>query len=110
MEPVRQMLHVPADPRRQRAVLVILVERGEVPPLRVAAHDLRQSRFEIDPEAFPYQQEQARTRWRTRFAPSGSPSPRREKHPKESRLQQHSLGLPPANSPPPPTKPKETTQ
>src|SRR5260370_42694969 len=93
MEPVRKVLEVPDDPRREWAVLVILVERGEVRPLRVAAHDLRHARFEIDPEAFPYQQEKARTRWRARFAPSGSPSRRREEHRNESRLQQHSIGL-----------------
>src|SRR5712671_6807781 len=69
MEPVRKVLHVPSNPRRQRAVLVILVQRREVPPLRVAAHDLRHARFEIDAEAFPYQQEQARAQWPAFLAP-----------------------------------------
>ena len=33
VEPVRQVLHVPANPGRQRAVLVVLVHGGEVAPL-----------------------------------------------------------------------------
>src|SRR6266436_2601755 len=49
VKPVWPVLHVPADPCRQRTVLVIFVERREIPPLRVAAHDLRHARFKINP-------------------------------------------------------------
>src|SRR5258705_13953036 len=82
-----------ADPSRQRAFLVMLVKRGEVPALRVAAHNLRHARFEINPEAFPYKQEQARARWRTPFDLSRPKSCRCEIHRNESCLQQHSIGL-----------------
>ena len=54
VEQVRQVLHIPADPSRQWPILVILVERCEIPPLRVAPHDLRHARFKINPEAFPH--------------------------------------------------------
>ena len=37
VEPVRQVLHVPANPGGQRAVLVVIVHRGQVAPGRVAA-------------------------------------------------------------------------
>ncbi len=90
---MRQMLHIPANPRRQRAVLVILVERREVPPLRVAAHDLRNARFEINPEAFPNQQKQACARWPAFLPPPRPKTCRREKHRDKSRLQQHSIRL-----------------
>src|SRR2546426_1172092 len=44
MKPMREMLHIPADPGWQRAILVILVERREVSPLRIATQNLRHAR------------------------------------------------------------------
>src|SRR5258707_14296455 len=40
MKPMRKVLHIPADPRGKRSVLVILVYRREMPPFRVAAATL----------------------------------------------------------------------
>src|SRR6267143_3391062 len=93
MKPMREMLHVPADPGWQRAILVILVERREVSPLRIATQDLRHARFEINPEAFPDQQENTRARRSAIFAPTRAKSTRRKKHRDESRFQQHPIGL-----------------
>ena len=70
VEPVRQMLGVPADPRGQRAVLVVLVHGREVAPLRVAAHQLHHARFEVDAEPLPLQQEPTGARGRIARAPS----------------------------------------
>ena len=75
VKPVRELLHVPADPAWQGAILVIIVHRGEVPPGMVSARKLHHARFEIDPEPFPSQQKQARARRRipSRQAPDGMP-------------------------------------
>src|ERR1700694_4767230 len=90
---MRQILHVPADPGWQRAILVILVERREVPPLRIATQDLRYTRFEINPEAFPDQQKNARARGSAVFTPTRAKTARRKKHRNKSCFQQHSVGL-----------------
>src|SRR5215472_3892366 len=94
MEPVGPMLlHVPPNPRWQRPVLVIVVERREVPPLRIASPDFCHARFEIDPKAFPHKQKPAHSRRRALLAPSWPESPRREKQRNESRFKQHSIRL-----------------
>src|SRR5260370_37449661 len=89
MEPVRKMLHVPSDPSWQWPVLVILVQRREIAPLRVAAQDFCHARFEINPEAFPNQQKQARARWLAFLVPSWPKCRGGEEQGNETRLQQH---------------------
>src|SRR5438132_4725905 len=59
MKPVRQMLHIPADPSGQRSILVVLVHRGQIAPLRISAGDLCDARFEVDMEPLPLQEEEA---------------------------------------------------
>jgi len=89
---------IPANPRRQRAVLVILVERREVPPLRVAAHDLRQCPISniIRKPSQPTETGLARDGL---LPPPPRPKTcRREKYRDKSRLQQHSIRLVPENS------------
>ena len=93
MEPVRQMLHVPADPGRQRPVLVVLVHGGEVAPLRdrrwPASPRRTRSRCGTTPIA-------AGTGWRGRrmiAAEAWTKSRRREEQRDESRLQQHAVRL-----------------
>src|SRR3954451_9617177 len=56
VKPVRKMLNVPADPRGQRAILVILVHGREVAPLRVAAGEFDHARLEIDAKPLPQQE------------------------------------------------------
>ena len=58
MKPVRQVLCIPADPGRQRSVLVVLIHRREVAPLGVSAQKLHRARLEVDAEPFPLEQEQ----------------------------------------------------
>src|SRR4029077_3156007 len=62
MEPMRKMLHVPADPCGQRTILIVVVHRREVAPRGIAAPDFRHARFEIDPEPLPLQQKHTRAR------------------------------------------------
>ena len=47
------MLRVPADPIGERAILIVLVEGGEVAPLGVMAGEFDDARFEIDREPQP---------------------------------------------------------
>src|SRR6185437_13781943 len=99
MEPVRQVLHVIPNPRRQRTILVVLVHRRKVPPFRIAAQQLHQPRLKIDPEPLPLQQEVPRpNRW-TALSKSRPQSPRRNKQRKKSSLQQHSIRLIPGKIP-----------
>src|SRR5258708_7080814 len=93
MEPVRKMLHVPPDPSWQWPVLVILVQRREIAPLRVAAQDFCHAPFGINPEASPNQKKQPRARWRGPSAQTWPKSSGREKQGNETRLQQHSVRL-----------------
>ena len=87
------MLHVPADPGGQRAVLVVLVHRGEVTPLLVAAEPLHQPRFEVDTKPFPLQEPEAEAdRWVCR-AETRAQSGRSEEHGDESGFEQHAIGL-----------------
>ena len=46
VEPVRKLLHVPANPCGQRAILVVVVHSGEVTPGVVAAGELDDAGFE----------------------------------------------------------------
>src|SRR4029077_21041193 len=93
VEPVGQMLHVPADPCGQRTVLIILIHSLEVTPLRVSAGDLRHPGFEVDAKPLPLQKEQTGTGWRRRNAEAGAQSSRSKEDCDESRLKQHSIGL-----------------
>ena len=90
---MRQVLHVPADPRGQRAILVVLVHGRKVAPLRVAAGELHHARFEINPKPLPLQQEPAHARGRIVRAPSRPQPARSEEQRQESRFQQHAVRL-----------------
>src|SRR5215813_7763933 len=93
MKPVRQMLHVPAEPRGQRVVLVIVVHRGQVTPGIVAARYFHDPRFEVDSEPFPAQKEQAQARRRMRRAQSRTKPRGREEERNKSRFKQHAVRL-----------------
>src|SRR6516165_1010736 len=64
VEPVRQLLRVPADPGRQRAVLIILIHRREVSPGWIASEIFRDTRLEVNGEPEQPQEEKARARRR----------------------------------------------
>src|SRR5580692_8749400 len=93
VKPVRQVLHVPSDPRRQRPILVVIVHRGKLSPRDVAAPDFRHARLKINPEPFPLQQEKARARWGIVRSQPRPQARRREKQRHKSRLQQHAIRL-----------------
>src|ERR1700753_3257811 len=87
------MLDIPADPAWQRAVLVVLVHCGQVPPLDVAAEPFHQARLEVDAEPFPLQQPQAHADGRVFDGESWAPSRWSAEHRDEAGFQQHSVGL-----------------
>src|ERR1700688_3428311 len=87
------MLHVPADPCWQRPILVILIQGGEIPPLRVAARDFCDAGFEVDAEPFPKKQIERNANRRSVFAQAWPKSTRREKEGEEAGLKQHAIGL-----------------
>ncbi len=70
LKPVRQMLHIPADPGGQRAVLIVLIHCGQVAPLGIPARQLDYARFKVNAEPLPQQQPQRKAR-RGRRLPSG---------------------------------------
>ena len=78
LEPMRKMLHIPADPRGQRTILVVLVHGRQVAPFRVSARQLHHARFEVDAEPLPLQQEPACTQRRMVRAPSRQQAGRRK--------------------------------
>jgi len=93
VERMRPLLHVPAEPRRQRSVLVVLVHRREVAPLRLAAEDFHQARLEVDAEPFVLQEEDARARRRMRRAEAGTQTGRGEEEREEAGLEEHAVRL-----------------
>src|SRR5439155_14831573 len=72
VKPMREMLDVPTNPRWQRAILVILVHRGEIPPLRIAAGKFDHAGFEVNAKPLPQQEEHGGAHRRLTQAQSGS--------------------------------------
>lgn len=93
VEPVRELVRPPADPRRERTVLVVVIHRGEIAPARIAARDLRDARLEVDTEALPQEDEAHGARRRLRLAPAGSQPARREDERGGGRFDEHPFGL-----------------
>ncbi len=90
---VREVLHVPANPARQRAILIVVVHGGEIAPGSVAAGELHHAGFEIDAKPFPEQQKKAGARGRMPAAQARTESGRGEEKRDESCLEQHAVGL-----------------
>src|SRR5260370_6588456 len=93
MEPMGQVLHIPANPRWQRAVLVVLVHGREVAPLLIAAEFFHKARFEINPEPLPPQEPEAGPRRRMMGCKTRPESGRREEEREEAGFQQHAVRL-----------------
>ncbi|OPZ09639.1 MAG: hypothetical protein BWZ08_00249 [candidate division BRC1 bacterium ADurb.BinA292] len=74
LEPCRQVRRQQADPRRQRLRPVVVIERGQLAPERVAAGQLDHPRLEHQPEKEPPQQPAA-NRGRRRFILRARPPP-----------------------------------
>src|SRR4051794_22214836 len=90
---MRPLLHVPADPRRQRTILVVLVHRRQVAPLLLAAEELHQARLEVDPEPLPLQHEDGRARRRLIETELRTDAARREKDRQQRGLEEHAVRL-----------------
>lgn len=89
----REVLEVPADPGGQRAVLVVLVHRGEVAPGRVAGGELDDAGLKVDPEPLPEQKEKGRARGQRAGAPARPQTAGRDKDGEEAGLKQHAVRL-----------------
>ena len=93
MEPVREVLDIPADPGGERAVLVVLVHRGEVTPFGIAGEQLDDAGFEVDAEPLPQEKEKGRARRRGLDSPAGPEPARGEKEGEEAGFEEHAVGL-----------------
>src|ERR1041385_4314245 len=60
VEPVGKLLYVPANPRGERAVLVVVIHGRQMPPGIVPAGKLYNAGFKIDAEPFPPKKKQAK--------------------------------------------------
>ena len=77
VRPHRELVHVPAHPRRQGRGLVVRRHGGEVAPRRIAQQQLREPRLDVETEEQPLHQEHAE-RMRRRRATQPPPAGRHE--------------------------------
>ena len=91
--PVRPVLHIPPEPCRQRAVLVVLVHRREIAPVLVATGELHDPRLEVNPEPFPAQHEEAEAGRRVVGTQARAHATWCEPTGDEARLEQHPVRL-----------------
>ena len=89
-----KVLHVVAEPRGKRTVLIIVVHRRQVAPGLVGGPATsRRPILEIDAKPFPAEKEQAEARW-TVFGSEARPkSGRREKQRDETGFEKHAVRL-----------------
>src|SRR5581483_6726895 len=93
MEPVWKMLHIPADPGGERAILVVLVHGGEVAPFGIATEELNEAGFKVDTKPFPQNEELAGARRGGGCTEAGPEAARREEERNEAGFEQHAIGL-----------------
>src|SRR5882762_6201217 len=89
------MLQVPADPSRQRTILVILVHGGEVAPLRIAAGDFGDAGLEVNAEPFPEKKKDGGADGWIVGSEAGTKSGRGEEKGDEAGFEKHAVGLVP---------------
>ncbi len=93
LESMGELLSVPADPVGQWTVFIVMIEGGQVAPLRVLAGPLHHAGLKVDLEPEPLKQKQAGPR-RWRFpAKARSHSRGRKKKTQKTRGHQHAVGL-----------------
>src|SRR5580658_2793614 len=90
---MRKVLHVVAEPRGKRTVLIIVVHCRQVAPGLVVAQPLPSARFKVDTEPLPAEKEQAEARWAVIGSQAGPKSRRREKQGDETGLEEHAVRL-----------------
>ena len=95
LEPRRQVVRVPRGPRRQALGLIVVLERGQVPPGGVAAAELGQRRSDHEAEQQPAQRRQRQARGR-RVAPRARAcAPGRQEDGEEAGFEQQPVPLEP---------------
>src|SRR5258708_30304920 len=87
------MLCVPADPGGQRTVLVILIHSGEIAPLRIAAGNFGDARFEVNAKPFPEEKKNASTHGRAVCREAGTKAGRGEEKGDKASFEEHAVGL-----------------
>lgn len=90
---MRKMLDVPADPSGERAVLIIVVEGGEVAPFGIVAGDFGDAGFEIDAEPLPKEEIESGARRRARDAEARAESGGNKKEGEEAGFEKHAVRL-----------------
>ncbi len=93
MEPVREMLRVPANPGGQRTILIILVHGGEMAPFRIAAGKFGDAGFEVDAEPFPKKKKDTSANGRVGCAEARTKSRGSEEERKKAGFEKHAVGL-----------------
>src|SRR4029077_10131112 len=93
VEPMRKLVRVPANPRRQWAILVVLVHGAQIAPGRIAAKIFRDPGFEVNREPQKPQQKERGPRRRLLLSQTWSPAAWREKITDKPRAKQHAIRL-----------------
>ncbi len=93
VEPGREMLEIPADPSRERTVLVILVHGGEMAPLGIATGDFGNAGLKVDAEPFPEKKKDSGVNGRTVRSEAGTKSGRGQEKRDEAGFEKHTVGL-----------------
>ena len=93
MEPVGKVLEVPANPCRQRAVLVVLVHGGEIAPCGIAALEFDDAGLEVDPEPLPQEKEEGGSRGWLLCCEAWKDAGGCEKEREKACFEEHAVGL-----------------
>jgi hypothetical protein len=93
VEPRRQLMRVPRGRRRNRLRLVVVQQRSQRSPRRIAARELHQSRSEHQAKEQPQHQPARDARWRDASAKPIAPRERREEDREEPCLEEQRVPL-----------------
>src|SRR6266404_6651928 len=87
------MLEIPADPSRERTVLVILVHGSEMATLGIAAGDFGDAGLEVDAETFPKEKKDGGADGWTVGSEAWTKSGWSEEEGDEAGFEKHAVGL-----------------
>ena len=93
VDPDRQVVHIPGRPQRQRLRLIVVCERGEIGPRRVAAGELGDAGQKHQTKEQPPDQPAGHRRRRRLGGEAGSPPGRCVETGQQSRLEQQRVPL-----------------
>ena len=92
-QPVRELMHVPRGPERQRLRLEMKAQRAERAPCFIAARELHHAARQHQPEEQPPQKPAREPAHARLVRPVGPPLPRQVKHREQRRLEQQRVPL-----------------